>query len=126
MATGGSIESVSLNGREFAVAADSDATIFMGGKSNEFRANGDGLTGRDIKTVMGWKVTGLELAIDWSAGDMTFLQDLSDGAEFAFTMTLADDTVLGGTGQLQGEFTGSTQSSTASVELSGPGKLIEQ
>jgi hypothetical protein len=124
MATGGSIQSVTLNGREYSTAADNEATVFPGGFTHEQRPNGDG-GGRDIKTRTSWKISGIELAIDWSEGDMEFLQDLSNGPLFAVTMTLADDTVLKATGQIEGEWTGSTQSSTVSVDLSGPGTITQ-
>jgi len=48
-AVGGSLESITLNGREFPVAADVEAQRKLGGWENEVLANGDG-SGRLIKT----------------------------------------------------------------------------
>ena len=45
-AVGGSIESVTLNGRPFPVAADAEAQRKLGGWENEVQANGDGFTAR--------------------------------------------------------------------------------
>ena len=42
MSVGGSIESVTLNGRSFAVAADADSNRFLGGFVNDVQANGNG------------------------------------------------------------------------------------
>ena len=124
MATGGSIESISLSGTGFSVAADNDATIDHGGFTNEQQMNGDG-TARQIKSRKSWKITGLQLSIDFSAGDLALLQALANGkVNFAVQVTLADDSVLSGTGQIVGDGpTGSTQSTMAAVDLAGPGEL---
>ena len=50
---GGSIESVSVDNQLFAVAADADATMQLGGFNNEIQPNGDG-TSRIIKTRVAW------------------------------------------------------------------------
>lgn len=97
----------------------------MGGSSNETQANGDG-TARLVKTRTTWKISGLQLAIDWSAQDMEFLQSIADGNDdIAIAATLADGSVLNGTGQIQGDIVGSSQSSTVALELAGPGKLTQ-
>lgn len=123
MSVGGSIQKVSLAGSTFNATADNEATLMLGGKSNEVRPNGDGVTGRTVKTVVPWKISGLELAVDFAAGEMEFLQNLADGPPFACAITLADGKVFRGTGSIQGDLTGNTQNSTASMELSGSGKL---
>jgi hypothetical protein len=123
MATGGSIQGVALAGRAFAATSDADFSIFLGGFNNETLANGDGATAREIKTRMPWKVTGVVLALDLSAGDLDFVQSLADGEPFAIAITMPDDTEYKGTGQIQGDFTHSTQSAAVTLELSGPGKL---
>ncbi len=124
MSTGGSIEKISLAGNKFSVAADNDGTIDHGGTSNEQQMNGDG-TARLVKTRKSWKITGLQVSIDFSAGELALLQNLANGkADFAVQVTLADDTVLSGTGQIVGDGpSGSTQSTMASIDLAGPGEL---
>jgi hypothetical protein len=67
-AVGGSIESVSIKGRGFAVAADADASRKLGGFENENQMNGNGTT-RTIKTRVGWMVSGLSLSLDDTMGD---------------------------------------------------------
>ena len=75
-AVGGSIESVNLSGREFAVAADAEAQRKLGGFENEVQANGDG-TARLIKTRVPLSLDGLTIEIDDDRGDQEFLQDFS-------------------------------------------------
>jgi hypothetical protein len=76
-AVGGSIESVSLNGRNFAVAADAEAQRKLGGFENEVMANGDG-TARLIKTRVPLSLDGLTVEVDDDRGDQEFLHDLTD------------------------------------------------
>ena len=125
-AIGGSIQDVSLEGREFAVAADADSNRKLGGYENELQMNGNG-TARLIKTAIGWKVDGLTLEIDDARGDDEFLNDLKDrSGYFAVSVTYASGETYQGQGQIMGEVQTSSQSQTASVSLSGPGKLTKQ
>lgn len=126
MATGGSIESVSLAGREFAVASDADASVKLGGFENEQQSNGNS-TSRLIKTRVAWAVTGLQLEVDDSNGDHDFLQERADAKRNeVFTITYADGTTRQGSGAITGELMLSTQSATAAVNFAGPGKLTRQ
>lgn len=127
MAVGGSIESISIAGRYFAVAADSDSQRNLGGASNEVQPNGDGATARTIKTKMAWSISDINVAISDDAGDHEFLQDLADGnADFPMSITYASGEVYQGTGQITGEIQLGNQAQTASISLSGPGKLTKQ
>ena len=64
-AVGGSIESVTLDGREYGVAADAEAQRKLGGWENEIQSNGDGtarmvlrrenLTGGNINIYGKWE-----------------------------------------------------------------------
>jgi len=126
MATGGSIESVGLSGRTFAVAADADSTRKLGGWNNEHEPNGDG-TGRLIKTREGWMVSGLRLAIDDLRGDHEFLQALADQNDyFPCVVTYASGAEYSGLGQITGDLQASSQSTTGEVTLGGPGQLKRQ
>lgn len=123
---GGSIDSVSLEGREFAVAADAEAQRKLGGWENEVMANGNG-TARVIKTRVPMSITGLTIEVDDSRGDHEFLQDLSDRNDFfAISITYASGETYQGEGQITGELQTSSQSQTAALSLSGPGKLTKQ
>tara|TARA_R100000541_G_scaffold18689_2_gene28556 strand:+ start:7864 stop:8244 length:381 start_codon:yes stop_codon:yes gene_type:complete len=126
MATGGSIESVGLDGRTFAVAADADSQRRLGGYTNEHQDNGDG-TGRIIKTRQGWMIDGLQLAVDDLRDDHEFLQDLADAKDyFTVDITYASGAVYQGPGMITGDLQTSSQSTTASVTLTGQGRLTKQ
>lgn len=125
-AIGGSIESVTLNGREFAVAADAEAQRKLGGFENEVQANGNG-TARLIKTRVPLSLDGLTLEIDDDRGDHEFLQELSNSNSF-FTLAVSypSGATWQGTAQIVGETQASSQSATASVSFMGPGELTKQ
>lgn len=123
---GGSLESVSLRGRNFSVPADAELQRKIGGFENEILANGDG-TVREIKTVVPLSVTGLTIQIDDSRGDQEFLQDLADSPDyFDVTLTYASGIVWQCTAQIVGGVEANSQSALAEVSLSGPGKLTTQ
>lgn len=125
-ATGGSIESVTLQGRVFAVASDADVQRKLGGFENEVQANGDG-SSRMIKTRVPWSLDGLVVEVDDIRGDHEFLQALSNENEnYPVTITYANGVVYQGTGQIVGEFQASSQNATASVNLMGEGVLTPQ
>ncbi len=121
---GGSIESIALNGRSFAVPSDTEVTITIGGFKNETQANGNG-TARTVKERMPWKLGGVVVSISLADGDPAFLQNLANGEPFPVAITFADDSVLNGTGSIEGDLGTSSQASTASMELSGAGTLTQ-
>lgn len=126
MATGGPPQSITFAGREFACTADSDPTIKYGGFENDEEANGDA-TARLIKTPVPWSVTGFSVQIDTELEDQEFLQEAADNfTNDVFTITLANDVTLQGSGQLTGEFQSNPAKATASVSFKGPGKLTQQ
>ena len=123
---GGSVESVSIKGRSFAVAADADPNRNIGGSTNEIMPNGDG-TARIKSTKAPWKYDGLNLANDENRADQDFLQDVVDSMEqVSITVTHADGSTYSGTGTIIGEIVASSQSATIAVSLSGMGKLVKQ
>lgn len=125
-AVGGSIESVTLDGRIFAVAADAEAQRKLGGFENEVQANGDG-TARLIKTRVPLSIDGLTIEVDDDRGDHEFLQELSNRNDFfPVALTYASGATYQGTAQLVGETQASSQNATASVSLMGPGILTKQ
>lgn len=124
MATvGGSIQECSIAGRVFAVAADADVTVKLGGASNDVQANGNG-TARQIKTIEAWSISGLNVEIDNNRADHDFLQGIADGNEYvSITLTYADGNTRQGKGTITGGLEGSSQNATASLNLMGEGKL---
>ena len=125
-AIGGSIEAVTLDGRNFPVAADAESQRKLGGFENEVLANGDG-TARVIKTRVPLSIDGLSVEIDDGRGDDEFLQGLSNRVDFfPVSITYASGVTYQGTAQLVGEKQVSSQSATASISLAGPGILTPQ
>ena len=126
MAVGGSIESVTLDGRTFSVAADAETQRKLGGFINEIVANGDG-TARQIKTREPLSIEGLALSIDDDNGDQEFLQALADRNDFwPLAITYASGKVYQGSAQITGDMQTSSQAQTAAVNLMGPGILTPQ
>ena len=126
MSVGGSIESVTLNGRSFAVAADADSNRFLGGFVNDVQANGNG-SGRLIKTNTPWKIDGLALDIDDDNGDDEYIQDLIDNAGFfPISITYASGAIYQGAGTVVDESDTSSQNTTRAVSLKGTRKLTKQ
>jgi hypothetical protein len=126
MAVGGSIESVSIRGRNFPVASDADVTRKLGGFENEVQANGDG-SARNIKTRVPWALSGLQIEVDENRADQQFLQEIADNNEFVdMSITYASGSTYQGTGTITDELAFSSQSATASVSLMGRGNLTQQ
>lgn len=125
-AVGGSIESVTLDGREFPVNADVEAQRKLGGFENEVLANGDG-TARLIKTRVPLSIEGLAVETDDGRGDQEFLQDLANRSDFfPLAITYASGVTYQGTVQITGDLQGSSQNASSAINLSGPGILTAQ
>lgn len=126
-AIGGGYESVTVNGRTFTVAFDSDANRQIGGRVNEVQMNGQALSARLIKTNTKWMVSGMTISIDDDAGDQEFLQAQANiNGFFPISFTESSGLVWQGTGQITGEMSKSSQSATMPLTFSGPGVLTQQ
>lgn len=126
MSTGGSVQELTIAGRTFAVTADADISRKNGGFENETQANGNGTT-RQVKTRVPWSLSGVVVSCDDLNGDHEFLQDLANGnADVPITVTYASGAIYQGTGTINGELSYSSQNSTASFDLGGPGSLTPQ
>lgn len=122
-AIGGPLESVSIAGREFKVAADADVGRKMGGFENEYQSNGDG-SARMIKTRVPWSLGAVKVEVDDERGDQEFLDATKDSqADVDISATFISGAVYVGIGNISGELSYSAGSATAEFELSGPGKL---
>lgn len=125
-AIGGSIESVNLDGRDFAVPADTEVQRKLGGFENEVQPNGNG-TARLVKTRTAWSLDGLIIEIDDDRGDQEFLQELTNRNEYFTTaITYASGVTYQGTGQIVGENPASSQNATGALSLMGTGELTRQ
>jgi hypothetical protein len=125
-AVGGSVESISIAGREFAVAADADINRKIGGTENEVQANGN-QTARIIKTAVPSAFTGIVVEIDDARGDHEYLQNKADlDLFFPVAVTYASGAVYQGNAMISGELQYSSQNATASFDLMGDGKFTKQ
>jgi hypothetical protein len=123
---GGSIESVSINKRLFAVAADADANIDRGGKTAAYEPNGNG-TARKILTTKVWTIDGISLEINPDNDDLAFLEETAASPDdVPITITTADGNTYQGKGSVTGDVKLSTKTATAPITLSGPGTLTLQ
>ena len=122
----GSIESMSLNGRYFAVTADADSNFDPGGVSNTLSPNGDG-TMRTSQQRKGWGVDGLVIVVNMENDDDVYLEDLvAMGKQFPITITYREGITKGGTGQIVGDVKISSMNNTAPIEVGGGGKFLKQ
>ena len=125
-AIGGSIESVTLDGRNFPVGADVEAQVKLGGFENEVQANGNG-TARTIKTRVPFSIDGLATEVDPDRGDHEFLQELANRNDyFPVAITYASGATYQGRAQITGEVQASSQNASATFGLMGPGLITKQ
>lgn len=125
-ALGGSIAEVAIDGRNFAVAADSDVSLKLGGKKIDVQANGNG-TARYLGTVEPWSLKGIDVAIDHDQDDAGFLQRNADAMTAVnCTITLVDGTVFQGKGIVADDHDYSTAKATTGLTLMGEGQLSPQ
>jgi hypothetical protein len=125
-AVGGSIESITIRGRIFPVAADAEVNRKLGGFENEVQSNGDG-SARLVKTRMPWLLDGVQVEINDTKADLEFLKEIADGFEFVpCTITFASGIRYQGDGTITGEVQASSQNATATISLSGHFDLTQQ
>lgn len=131
MSIGGSIEAVSLAGRNFSVAADADVSRKLGGFEQTFEPNGDS-TGRFIRTRVGWALSGLVIDVNDLRGDHEYLQELQRGEHadadgcIAISVTYVSQAVYSGRGNVVDAAEYASMASTSSLSLMGPGELTKQ
>jgi hypothetical protein len=128
-AVGGSILSVSIDSVDFAVAADAEVTLKLGGTKVTARRSGSGAT-RYTGEEEDWALSGIEVSIDLSRDDVNpldYLQRVADTLEpVPCTITLIDGTVYQGNGLVVDDHDFSTAKATAGLTLMGEGKLTKQ
>jgi len=126
MASGGSIQEVSIDGRIFAVAADADGSRDLGGFTVETQMNGDG-TARYVFTRKAWMFEGLQLVIDDVRSDQEFLQEKQNAkVESRMTFTTVTGFTYEGKGKITGDLKASTNNVTAALTFSGGGVMRQQ
>lgn len=125
MATGGSVEKLSIDGRPFSVPADSDFSLKIGGFENEVQANGDA-SARDVMTRVPWMLSGGAVSIDPDRDDQEFLQNLADTPGFhTVTIKLINGTTYTGEGKIVEAMENKTMNTVMDISFAGRGKLTK-
>ena len=125
-AVGGSIEAISIKGREFPVTGDADVNRKLGGFENETQPNGNGTT-RIIKTRVSPSLTGIVVECDDSRGDHEFLQEVANGNSFVpVAITYASGKSYQGSAIISGELQQSSQNATCGFDMMGEGEFTPQ
>jgi len=120
MATGGPLESITLNNRRFPVDGEINAMVSLSGFTNEIKPNGDAQSFRIIKTPKTGKMKSIPIIIDNSRGDVEFIQEIMDSQEAVpFFATESDGTVWEGNVMISGDPEKSTKEATMEIEVHG-------
>lgn len=116
---GGPWESITLNGRTFAVAQDSSPTLDLGGDTNTVEMNGNG-TFRITKEKRPALAESINVEADPDRGDLEFLKDLSDDTDvFPVSATKVNGTVYSGACIITDPVVENQDKATAEIKLSG-------
>lgn len=125
-ALGGPIESITVNGRAFAVAQDAGVSRDIGGFTASIEMNGNE-TGRKVMERRPFLIEGLTVNVDDDQGDQEFLQDVADSPDLVdVAITFVSGAVYSGSGTITDAIAFDNQKALAEVKLSGPGKLRKQ
>jgi hypothetical protein len=152
---GGSVKSVSIEGREFPVDAACDAVFDTGGFSNtvEITGSGESIVAQER---IPWQLLNVDLVISEDRGDLGFLagvfnaivepfapslaipapptgpdrdflgEVIARGTFVPITVTQADDTTHTGRGTIVGSIQRSTMTGLAKVSFAGDGEMTKQ
>jgi len=125
-AIGGSVESIGLNGRQFAVPADAEIQRILGGWNNDASPNGDG-SSRLLKTRVAPGLSGVVVEVDDERGDHEYLQDLANLNSFwDVVITYASGVSYQGSATITGELQVSSAAATAGFDMKGTGTFTKQ
>ena len=116
---GGDIRQLTINGREFGVAAESSVNIQVGGFSNTTALNGNGSLHVTQRRQPGG-FTDCNVSIDDTGQELEFLQDLSNsGAAAPVTMTLVSGITYSGSLAVTGDLMKNTGDGVVTLEMRG-------
>ena len=121
-AVGGSLGSVSLNGRSFSVDGEADVAQQLKAFENEMKVNGNGQL-RLIKKRQVQMLESIPVAIDDSIGDLEFLSELNDNGDgnsdglFNVVVAMPSGAIYSGRGQFVGDIKRQTGEATAELTI---------
>ncbi len=116
---GGPWESITLDGRTFAVAQDSGPTLDLGGDTNTIEMNGNE-TFRIIKEKRPGLAESINVESDPDRGDLEFLKDLQEETDvFPVSVTKVNGTVYSGACIITDPVVENQDKATAEIKLAG-------
>ena len=118
----GTLKSLSMNARSFAVPDDCDVNIDYGGYENEVKRNGDG-SDRQVKSMKPGGVSGCQVV----GGDdvLDYLSGIKQQNEFAdMALELVDGRQFSGRVQITGQLQESSMNGVISFDLAGRVELL--
>lgn len=119
MASGGPIESVTIDTRRFAVDGEVDAALALAGYMNEVKPNGD-RTVRLVKSVKVGRANSIPIVIDDSRDDEEFIQEIMDSLTLVdVEVTDVNGTVWSGRAQIVEDPETSKKEGTKEISLHG-------
>lgn len=125
-AVGGSVESITVAGREFPMTGDAVINRKNGGYENDVDPNGDG-SGRILKTRTMPMLGGIVTECDESRDDHQYMQDIANSNNYAIVaITYADGTVYEGSAIVTGELQHNSDKATLSYDMKGQGVFDKQ
>lgn len=122
-AIGGTLKTLSIDKREFRGTGDANVAIQLGGFNNETLPNGDA-SARMKKTVMPWSASSASIEVDLDNNDLEFLEDVKNSQRYVdIVIELVGGSVFAGIGNIEGELSYASETTSATLELKGPGRL---
>lgn len=118
----GSIRSVSIDSKTYAVDGEADPSISPG-FSVDLKGNGDGST-RKIITTKPWSITGLKVAIPNAAAHDHLKKVARSPDLVAIVLEKSDGTYEQGVGTITGEVKYNPKDGTAEIDLGGEKELV--
>jgi hypothetical protein len=119
MATGGPLESITIDGRRFAIDGEVDAALALQGYTNEVKPNGD-KTVRLVKSVKTGRLNSIPVVIDDARDDESFIQGVMDGLSLVnISATDVNGNTWSGTGQIVEDPETSKKEGTKEINVHG-------
>lgn len=121
-AIGGSLESISLNGREFKCTADTDPGIQLGGEEITMESNGLGGV-RELKRKIPWAINGAKVELDMDNEDLEYLTDFQINKGGDVVITFAGGISYTAIGNISGTLESNPADASTTLSLMGGGLL---
>ena len=120
-----SIKHPTVGSKTFAVQSDQSITVDVGGYTKTRQMNGN-LTGHPKLAAKMWEIAGLQLEFVAENGDIEFLQAVANAPDDAIiTWQHIDGYIYNGSGSIEGDIKGDSNTGYVPITLTGAG-ILEQ